>query len=191
MPFRFERLEIPDLVLIEPRLVSDNRGFFMETYKHSEYAAQGVKDVFVQENHSRSSRRTLRGLHYQKDPRAQGKLVRVIIGEIFDVALDIRKGSATYGKWVGVTLSEKNNTMLYVPPGFAHGFCVLSEEAEVIYKVTKEYAPEYEAGILWNDSSLKIEWPLNDLILSERDRAWPGLQGADNNFVYENPDQEV
>jgi dTDP-4-dehydrorhamnose 3,5-epimerase len=191
MPFRFEKLEIPDLVLIEPRLVSDNRGFFMETYKHSEYAAQGVKDVFVQENHSRSSRRTLRGLHYQKDPRAQGKLVRVIIGEIFDVALDIRKGSATYGKWVGVTLSEKNNTMLYVPPGFAHGFCVLSEEAEVIYKVTKEYAPEYEAGILWNDSSLKIEWPLNDLILSERDRAWPGLQGADNNFVYENPDQEV
>jgi dTDP-4-dehydrorhamnose 3,5-epimerase len=191
MPFRFEKLEIPDLVLIEPRLVSDNRGFFMETYKHSEYAAQGVKDVFVQENHSRSSRRTLRGLHYQKDPRAQGKLVRVIIGEIFDVALDIRKGSATYGKWVGVTLSEKNNTMLYVPPGFAHGFCVLSEEAEVIYKVTKEYAPEYEAGILWNDSSLKIEWPLNDPILSERDRAWPGLQGADNNFVYENPDQEV
>lgn len=191
MPFRFERLEIPDLVLIEPRLVSDNRGFFMETYKHSEYAAQGVKDVFVQENHSRSSRRTLRGLHYQKDPRAQGKLVRVIIGEIFDVALDIRKGSATYGKWVGVTLSEENNTMLYVPPGFAHGFCVLSEEAEVIYKVTKEYAPEYEAGILWNDSSLKIEWPLNDPILSERDRAWPGLQGADNNFVYENADHEL
>lgn len=191
MPFRFERLEIPDLVLIEPRLLSDNRGFFMETYKHSEYAAQGVKDVFVQENHSRSSRRTLRGLHYQKDPRAQGKLVRVIIGEIFDVALDIRKGSPTYGKWVGVTLSEENNRMLYVPPGFAHGFCVLSEEAEVIYKVTKEYAPEYEAGILWNDSSLKIEWPLNDPILSERDRAWPGLQGADNNFVYENADQEV
>ncbi|HSE88837.1 MAG TPA: dTDP-4-dehydrorhamnose 3,5-epimerase [Candidatus Binatia bacterium] len=191
MPFRFERLEIPDLFLIEPRLVSDNRGFFMETYKHSEYAAQGVKDVFVQENHSRSSRRTLRGLHYQKAPRAQGKLVRVIVGEIFDVALDIRKGSATYGKWVGVTLSEENNRMLYVPPGFAHGFCVLSEEAEVIYKVTKEYAPEYEAGILWNDSSLKIAWPLNDPILSERDRAWPGLQGADNNFVYENADHEV
>jgi dTDP-4-dehydrorhamnose 3,5-epimerase len=191
MPFSFQRLEIPDLLLIEPGVLSDNRGFFMETYKHSEYAAQGIKHAFVQENHSRSSRRTLRGLHYQKDPMAQGKLVRVITGEIFDVALDIRKGSPTYGRWVGVTLSEENNRMLYVPRGFAHGFCVLSEEAEVIYKVTQEYAPEYEAGIVWNDSSLGIEWPLNDPILSERDRAWPGLQGADNNFVYGNADQEV
>jgi dTDP-4-dehydrorhamnose 3,5-epimerase len=185
MPFRFQRLEISDLVLIEPKLFLDERGFFLEIYKHSEYAANGIKDTFVQENHSRSSRRTLRGLHYQKHPKAQGKLIRVVVGEIFDVSVDIRKGSETYGRWVGVTLSAENKRMLYVPPGFAHGFCVLSEEAEMIYKVTAEHAPEYEAGILWNDSDLGIRWPTEDPILSARDRTWPPLKGADHNFVYE------
>ena len=170
MPFRFERLKIPDVVVVEPTVFPDERGSFMETYKYSDYAAHGIKDLFIQENHSHSPRRILRGLHYQKSPKAQGKLVRIVVGEIFDVAVDIRRGSATYGEWVGVVISAKNNRILYVPPGFAHGFCVLSEEAEMIYKVTEEYAPEYEAGILWNDADLGVRWPIENPILSPRDR---------------------
>lgn len=186
MPFRFERLEIPEVLLIEPRVFPDERGFFMETYKYSDYAARGIKDAFVQENHSRSSRRILRGLHYQKSPKDQAKLVRVVAGEVFDVAVDIRKGSPTYGKWVGVVLSGENKRILYVPPWCAHGFCVLSDMAEMVYKVTEEYAPEYEMGIIWNDSSLRIEWPVKDPILSKRDQAWPTLREADSDFVYGN-----
>lgn len=186
MPFRFQRLEIPDVVLIEPQFFPDKRGFFMETYKYTDYAANGIQDSFVQENHSRSSRRILRGLHYQKRPKAQGKLVRIVAGEVFDVAVDIRKGSPTYGKWVGVVISAENKWILYVPPGCAHGFCVLSEEAEMVYKVTEEYAPKYDAGILWNDSDLAIEWPLNQPILSPGDRSWPTFREVDNDFVYEN-----
>jgi dTDP-4-dehydrorhamnose 3,5-epimerase len=185
MPFRFERLKIPDVVVVEPTVFPDERGSFMETYKYSDYAAHGIKDLFIQENHSHSPRRILRGLHYQKSPKAQGKLVRIVVGEIFDVAVDIRRGSATYGEWVGAVISAKNNRILYVPPGFAHGFCVLSEEAEMIYKVTEEYAPEYEAGILWNDADLGVRWPIENPILSPRDRAWPPLKEADNNFVSE------
>jgi dTDP-4-dehydrorhamnose 3,5-epimerase len=185
MPFRFSRLEIPEVVLIEPMVFLDERGFFMETYKYSEFAAQGIKEPFVQENHSRSSRRILRGLHYQTRAKAQGKLVRAVLGEVFDVAVDLRKGSPTYGKWVATVLSAENKRMLYIPPWCAHGFCVLSEEAEVVYKVTEEYAPKYEAGIVWNDSELTIPWPMNDPILSSRDRAWPGLRQVDNDFVYE------
>ncbi len=185
MPFRFIRLEIPEVVLIEPNVFSDERGFFMETYKYSEFAAQGIKEPFVQENHSRSSRRILRGLHYQARAKAQGKLVRAVLGEVFDVAVDLRKGSPTYGKCVAMVLSAENKRMLYIPPWCAHGFCVLSQEAEVVYKVTEEYAPKWEAGIVWNDSDLTIPWPMNDPILSSRDRAWPGLRQADNDFVYE------
>jgi len=146
MPFDFKRLAIPDVVLIEPQVFLDERGFFMETYKYSDFAAVGITEHFVQDNHSRSAMGVLRGLHYQNLPKAQGKLVRVVLGEIFDVAVDIRsargikregnipraKGSAGYGKWVGETLSANNKKMLYIPPGFAHGFCVLSDEAEVV-----------------------------------------------------------
>ena len=186
MPFQFTTLEIPEIVLIEPKVFPDERGFFMETYKHSDFVAHGIAESFVQENHSRSSKRILRGLHYQKRPKAQGKLVRVISGEVFDVAVDIRRGSPTYGKWIGMMLSRQNKRMLYLPPWCAHGFYVLSDEAEIVYKVTEEYAPEYEAGIMWDDSDLGIQWPIEDPILSDRDRAWPAFREAGNDFVNDN-----
>jgi dTDP-4-dehydrorhamnose 3,5-epimerase len=185
MPFRFSRLELPEIILIESTVFSDERGFFMETYKCSEFAANGIAERFVQINHSHSFHRTLRGLHYQKKPRAQGKLVRVAIGEIFDVVVDIRRGSPRYGRWLAVDLSAENNKMLYVPPGFAHGACVVSGEAIVLYNVTDEYAPDYEAGIAWNDPHLSIRWPFDEPLLSARDRALPYLSESDNNFVYE------
>ena len=172
MPFHFKNTEIEGVVLIEPQLFADNRGFFMETYKESAFSAAGLTERFIQENHSRSKAGTLRGLHYQVHPKAQGKLVRVILGEIFDVAVDIRPESATYGKWVGYNLSAENRLSLYIPPGCAHGFCVLSSEADVIYKTTSEYAPNYERGILWNDPTFNISWPVEHPTISERDRAW-------------------
>ena len=184
MPFVFTRSAIPDVWIIEPRVFSDERGFFMETYKRSEFAAQGIAETFVQSNHSKSSKGTLRGLHYQNPPKPQGKLIRALGGEIYDVAVDIRNGSPTFGNWVAVTLSAQNKRMLYVPAGFAHGFCVTSEDAEVQYMTTEEYAPELEAGIIWNDSDLAIDWPIAEPILSPRDRAWPPLRDADNNFRY-------
>jgi len=192
MPFNFKRLAIPDVILIEPKAFPDERGFFMETYKYSEFATFGIKERFVQDNHSRSVKGVLRGLHYQKPPRAQGKLVRVVVGEVFDVAVDIRsahgiaregnipraKGSPWYGKWVGEKLSAENKRMLYVPPGFAHGFCVLSEVADVLYKTTEEYAPEYDAGIIWNDPEIGIDWPIEHPIVSAKDAALPTLREA-------------
>jgi len=184
MPFVFKRLEIPDLILIEPKVFEDERGFFLEAYKYSDFQAFGISEHFLQDNHSRSTKGVLRGLHYQNPPKAQGKLIRVIVGEIFDVAVDIRKGSPTYGKWVGLILSAENKRMLYVPPGFAHGFCVLSDVAEVLYKTTDEYSPKYEAGILWNDPDIGITWPIKDPILSAKDKRWPPLRGAWNEFVY-------
>jgi len=185
MPFKFQRLEIPDVILVEPEVFSDERGFFMETYKLSDFLAFGISERFVQDNHSRSVRGVLRGLHYQNPPKAQGKLVRVIRGEVFDVAVDIRKGSPTYGKWVGVRLSEENRLMLYIPPGFAHGFCVLSPKAEVVYKCTEEYDPHAEAGIIWNDREIGIEWPTKNPIISPKDASWPPLKEANNQFVYQ------
>jgi dTDP-4-dehydrorhamnose 3,5-epimerase len=184
VPFTFQRLEIPEVVLIEPKVFQDGRGFFMETYKFSDFAAFGITARFVQDNHSRSKKGVLRGLHYQNPPKAQGKLVRVVAGEIFDVAVDIRKGSPTYGRWVGERLSAENKRMLYIPPGFAHGFCVLNEEAEVVYKVTEEYAPEHEAGIIWNDPDIGISWPIANPIISEKDAALPCLKEAENRFIY-------
>lgn len=184
MPFSFRRLEIPDVIMIEPGVFRDERGFFMESYKHSEFAAFGIKERFVQDNHSRSKKGVLRGLHYQNPPRAQGKLVRAVSGEIFDVAVDIRKGSPTYGRWVGVNLSEENMRMLYIPAGFAHGFLTLSDVADVMYKTTDEYSPEHEAGIIWNDPEIGIKWPLDEPVLSPRDARWPGLRDAVNRFVY-------
>ncbi|GFN23658.1 dTDP-4-dehydrorhamnose 3,5-epimerase [Thermanaeromonas sp. C210] len=185
MPFRFTRLEIPEVVLIEPVVFPDERGFFLEAYKYSEFAAFGITERFLQDNHSRSRKGVLRGLHYQNPPKAQGKLIRVVVGEIFDVAVDIRKGSPTYGRWVGVRLSSENKRMLYIPPGFAHGFCVLSEAAEVLYKTTEEYAPECEAGIIWNDPDIRISWPVENPVLSPKDARWPPLKDAVNGFTYQ------
>lgn len=175
MPFRFTELELAGVVLVEPRVFADERGFFMETYKHRDYAAAGLPETFVQENHSRSGHGSLRGLHYQRTPAAQGKLVRAIVGEIYDVAVDIRPDSPTFGRWVGVTLSAENRRMLFIPPWCAHGFCVVSESAEVVYKTTAEYAPDLEGGLMWNDPAVAIAWPIANPILSERDRRWPGL----------------
>jgi dTDP-4-dehydrorhamnose 3,5-epimerase len=182
MTFRFSQLEIPDVILVEASNLKDDRGFFRETYKQSEFAANGIPLAFVQDNHSRSARGVIRGLHYQKQPKAQGKLVIVTRGEIFDVAVDIRKGSPTYGHWVGRILSVDNGKMLYVPPGFAHGFCALSERADVTYKVTNEYAPELDRGIVWNDPAIGIEWRVREPLLSPKDAALPLLKDADNDL---------
>ncbi len=184
MPFQFTRLDIPDVLLIEPRTFKDQRGFFMETYKKSEFAANGISSEIIQSNYSHSTRGTLRGLHYQKHPQAQGKLVMALRGEVFDVAVDIRKGSPTYGQWVGTVLSDENFHMLYVPVGFAHGFCVLSDEADFVYQVTAEYAPELERGIVWNDPTIGIQWPIPEPMLSPQDAQLPLLQEADIDFVY-------
>jgi len=185
MSFRFRRLDTPEVVIIEPRVFQDERGFFMETYKYSEFAAFGIKERFVQDNHSKSRRGVLRGLHYQNPPRGQGKLVRAISGEVYDVAVDIRQGSSTYGRWVGAVLSEDNKRMLYIPEGFAHGFMALSEVAEVLYKTTEEYAPETEAGIIWNDPMIGIKWPIEKPILAPKDAQWPVLSEAINGFAWE------
>jgi len=186
MPFDFMKMEISDVILIRPRVFADKRGFFMETFKKSDFEKMGIDVDFVQDNHSRSVKGVLRGLHYQLEPKAQGKLVRCIKGKIFDVAVDIRKGSPTFGKWVGVELSEENRLMLWIPKGFAHGFLTLSDEAEIIYKVSgSEYAPEYDRSIRWDDPSINISWPLTgEPVLSEKDSSAPFLIEAEINFVY-------
>lgn len=184
MPFDFRQMDIPGLLLIEPKIFGDDRGFFLEIYKHSEFIDAGVPEHFVQDNFSRSSKGVLRGLHYQMDPRAQGKLVRCMKGGIFDVAVDIRKGSPTYARWAGLELSERNNLMLYVPAGFAHGFLTLSETAEVLYKCTAEYSPVDDRGIIWNDPDINIAWGEKAPLLSAKDGLLPLLRVADNNFRY-------
>ena len=156
---KFFPTRIPEVVVIEPQLFGDHRGFFMETWQQRAFAEAGIDQTFVQDNHSRSSQGILRGLHYQIQ-QPQGKLVRVISGEVFDVAVDIRQGSPTFGQWVGERLSAVNRLMLWVPPGFAHGFYVISPEAEFLYKCTDFYAPAHERAILWNDPALAIAWPL-------------------------------
>jgi dTDP-4-dehydrorhamnose 3,5-epimerase len=175
MPFEFTRLEIPDVVLVTMRLFEDARGFFVETFKASEFDAAGITARFVQDNMSRSARGVLRGLHYQAAPKAQGKLVLCLGGEIFDVALDIRRGSPTFGQSVCARLSAEKRTLLWIPPGFAHGLVVLSDSADVLYKCTAEYDPALDRGILWNDPDLAIEWPVKDPILSDKDRRHPRL----------------
>ncbi|MBN8655597.1 MAG: dTDP-4-dehydrorhamnose 3,5-epimerase [Anaerolineae bacterium] len=161
---------LPDVILIKPKVFDDPRGFFMETYREDRFIANGISQQFVQENHSASGKGVLRGLHYQIR-QTQGKLVRVISGEIFDVAVDIRRSSPTFGQWVGIILSAENKHQLWVPGGFAHGFYVLSERAEVVYKVTDYYAPEWERSILWNDPQIGIDWQLNGIVptLSQKD----------------------
>lgn len=184
MPFTFKQLAILEVILVEPKAFPDERGFFMESFKESIFNSNGINTKFVQDNHSHSIKGVLRGLHYQKNPKAQAKLVMVIRGEIFDVAVDVRRGSPTYGKWVSEILSEKNHRLLYVPEGFAHGFVVLSDEADVVYKVNSEYSPEHEAGILWNDPQVNIKWPIDKPIMISKDLQLPPLKDADNNFVY-------
>jgi dTDP-4-dehydrorhamnose 3,5-epimerase len=161
---------IPEVLLIEPEVFGDERGFFMESWHARKYAEQGLDVNFVQDNHSRSRRGVLRGLHYQLQV-PQGKLVRVTAGAVFDVAVDIRKGSPSFGQWVGVELSGQNHRQLYVPPGFAHGFCVLSESADFLYKCTDYYAPETEYGVRWDDPDIGIEWPGGGFQVSEKDAA--------------------
>ncbi len=183
MPFDFVPLDLPGILLVKPRVFGDDRGFFLELYKHSDFLQAGIVEHLVQDNYSRSSRGVLRGLHYQKQPRAQGKLITCLKGLIYDVAVDIRRGSPGFGKWVAVELSEENRHLLYVPPGFAHGFQVVSETAEVMYKCTDEYAPEEDRGIIWNDPELGIPWPVKDPLLSGKDTTHPLLRDADINFT--------
>jgi len=173
--------EIPDVLIIEPKVFGDDRGFFFESFNCMKFAEKtGIKTEFVQDNHSRSGKNVLRGLHYQLQ-QTQGKLLRVVAGEIFDIAVDIRQSSPTFGKWVGCMLSGENKRQFWVPPGFAHGFLVVSEIADVLYKTTDYYAPQHERSILWNDPDIGIDWPLNgaEPILSAKDEAGQLLKSAE------------
>jgi dTDP-4-dehydrorhamnose 3,5-epimerase len=171
---------IPDVKLIEPRVFADERGFFMETWNAKVFREAGIDATFVQDNHSRSVKNTLRGLHYQLPPHAQGKLVRVTAGKVFDVAVDIRRGSPTFGQWVGVCLSEENHRMLWVPPGLAHGFLVTSETADFQYKCTAFYAPTFERTIRWDDPQLAISWPVaGKPLVSDKDAQGTTLAQAE------------
>lgn len=181
---KFMPSAIPDVIVIEPKVFEDGRGFFMETYSRDAFAEHGIREEFVQLNHSLSVRNTVRGLHYQVG-RPQGKLVRVIRGEVYDVAVDIRFGSPTFGRWVGVTLTSGNRKLLYVPIGFAHGFCVLSEYAEFIYACTDTYHPEGERGILWNDPDLGISWPVKEPLLSDKDKRNVRFSEIERHFIYQ------
>lgn len=160
---------LPGLLIIKPKVFKDNRGFFLETWQSSRYKEIGIMENFVQDNWSRSTKGVLRGLHFQKE-YPQGKLVSVRRGKVFDVAVDIRKNSSTYGQWYGQELNDNNNLQMYVPPGFAHGFCVISEQADFVYKCTDYYRSGDEGGIVWNDSHLNINWPSNNPIVSEKDK---------------------
>jgi len=181
MKFIFTRLEIPDVIEIEHERLGDARGFFSETWRRDIFEEHGLPS-FVQENHSRSVRGVLRGLHYQRLPKAQGKLIRCLRGTIFDVGVDLRKSSRTFGRWVGRTISDENRKLLYIPPGFAHGFCVLSDWADVLYHQTDYYSPEHEEGIRWDDPDLAITWPIKSPLLSPKDGKYPSFKNANNNF---------
>lgn len=182
----FIKTAIEGLLIIEPRIFRDNRGFFFESYSKRTFEDNGIDIEFIQDNHSRSVKGTIRGLHFQ-EIRPQDKLVRAVVGEILDVVVDLRPGSPTFGKWVSVLLSAENARQLLVPKGFAHGFCVLSEEAEFLYKCSDFYYPEYEKGIIWNDSSLNIAWPIENPVISGRDAANPAFASLD--FSSYNPDE--
>lgn len=176
MSYEFKELELKGLVLIKPKVYYDERGFFMETYTKRDFEEHGIKDNFVQDNHSFSVKNTLRGLHFQKKPYAQSKLVRCISGEIMDVAVDLRKNSRTFGKFLKVIISSENKNMLYIPEGFAHGFLVLSDYAEIIYKVNNFYNRDADSGIIWNDPDIGIDWPMDNPILSGKDKSLPRLR---------------
>ncbi len=176
------RARISDILIIEPERFTDQRGFFLEAYHAERYKANGITREFVQDNHSRSQKGVLRGLHFQH-PWDQGKLIYVPRGRIFDVAVDIRRGSPSFGKWVGVELSDQNGKQIYIPEGFAHGFCVLSDEADVIYKCTALYNPEYEHGVLWCDPDIGIKWPISEPILSDKDKRNPILRDIQASYL--------
>lgn len=177
MPFEFEKLGIDGVILVKPKVFGDNRGFFMESYKKSDFVKNGIDIDFVQDNHSKSTKGVLRGLHYQAIPKPQAKLVRCSKGRIYDVAVDLRKNSKTFGKWLKVELSEENKHMLFIPEGFAHGFVVLSDEAELLYKTNTEFAPEFDRGFLWCDETVNVDWDIDfEPILSEKDKVQPKLQ---------------
>lgn len=179
MPFEFERQQIEDVILVKPKAFSDSRGFFMESYKKSDFFANGIDVEFNQDNHSKSTKGVLRGLHYQANPYGQAKLVRCSKGRIYDVAVDIRPESKTFGQYVKVELSEENKHMLYIPVGFAHGFVALTDEVEILYKASGEYVPQADRGIIWNDKDININWEIDfEPLLSEKDKKQPSLKDA-------------
>ena len=185
--FQFTKTGIEGLVVVEPKVFGDNRGYFMETYNYNDFKAAGLDMVFVQDNQSKSKKGVLRGLHFQKK-NPQGKLVRVVSGEVYDVAVDLRRGSDTYGKWYGVLLSAEHKKQFYVPEGFAHGFVVMSETAEFVYKCTRFYDPSDEGGLMWNDPEIGIDWPVPEnaeLLLSEKDQHHQPLKDFESPFTME------
>lgn len=186
MSFIFEKLEIEGVILVKPKVFGDDRGFFMESYKKSEFYQNGITCEFVQDNHSKSAKGVLRGLHYQANPKPQAKLVRCSKGRIYDVAVDLRPNSKTFGKWLKVELSEENKHMLFIPRGFAHGFVVLSDEAELLYKADNEFSLESDRGLLWCDKDVNIDWGFDfEPILSEKDKVQPRLNEIDKNELKE------
>ena len=185
MPFEFEKQSIEDVILVKPKVFGDNRGFFMETYKKSDFVANGIDVEFTQDNHSKSTKGVLRGLHYQAKPYGQAKLVRCVKGRIYDVAVDIRKNSKTFGQYVKVELSEDNKQMLFIPDGFAHGFVALTDDVEILYKASGEYAPQADRGILWNDKEINIDWGIDfEPILSDKDKYQSKLSEINNEELY-------
>jgi len=184
MPFEFEQQHIKDVILIRPKVFGDSRGFFIESYKKSDFVKNSIKDEFIQDNHSKSTKWVLRGLHYQAKPYAQAKIVRCTKGKIFDVAVDIRPNSKTFGEYVKVELSEENKYMLYIPAGFAHGFVVLSNEAEIMYKASAEYNPQADRGIFWADPDINIDWGIDfEPILSDKDKVQPRLKNINKEEI--------
>lgn len=179
MPFTFKPLTIPDVILVEPKVFPDDRGFFCESFKASDFEKANLPAHFVQDNFSFSKKDVIRGLHYQKNPRAQGKLVSVLKGGVWDVAVDIRRESSNFLKWAAVELNDRNHAMLYIPPGFAHGFISLTEDVHLLYKCTNEYDPQADAGIRWNDPDIAIPWPVCNPIVSAKDAVLPLLRQAE------------
>ena len=179
MPFSFAPLDISDVILVEPKVFPDNRGFFFESFKASDFEKAGLPTHFVQDNFSFSKKDVIRGLHYQKNPKAQGKLVSVLKGSVWDVAVDIRRKSPTFLKWVAVELNDQNHALLYIPAGFAHGFISLTEDVHLLYKCTNEYDPQADAGVRWNDPDIAIPWPAANPIVSTKDAVLPFLQQAE------------
>ncbi len=187
LTFTFRPLELPGLVLVEPTVHGDERGFFLESYRRSAFREAGIDHEFVQDNRARSRRGVLRGLHYQAPPAPQGKLVQVVRGRILDVAVDIRRGSPAFAAWHAVELDGEAKRAFWIPPGFAHGYLTLTEEAEVAYKVTAEYDPDLDRGIRWDDPRIGVEWPIATPVLSGKDRSLPGLDQVESPFAFEGP----
>lgn len=185
MPFEFFPTKLTGVIEIQPRLFIDDRGEFAELFQSSAFGRNQLDISLKQINYSKSKKNVLRGLHYQLPPKSQGKLVHVMSGSGFDVAVDIRKDSPTYGTWIGATLSAEQKNMLYIPPGFAHGFCSLEDDTVLVYYCTDEYSPDHERGIIWNDSNINITWPIANPILADRDASYPTLEQAENTFVVE------